>query len=72
MSDECRCVRCGDCGGSGSVWYDFRGHFLGNYRTDDLDESEPCDNCGGSGIVEVCQRCQDMDERESWIEEHLL
>ncbi len=62
--EPCACVRCGDCGGTGSIWLDFAGRYLGNHRSDDLDDAEPCDNCGGSGIVEVCDRCQMQDELE--------
>ena len=59
---KCTCVRCDDCGGSGSVWLDFRGRYLGNQRCDDLDELEYCDNCGGTGIVEVCWFCRDAED----------
>jgi hypothetical protein len=62
-SEPCRCVRCGDCGGTGSIWVDHRGRYLGSHRSDDLDEMEPCDQCSG-GIVEVCDRCQLLDEME--------
>ena len=55
----CRCVRCGTCNGSGSIWFDYRGKYLGNQRSDDLDELEICDDCGGSGISEECDECLD-------------
>lgn len=66
-AEPCRCVPCGDCGGTGNVWFDFRGRYLGNHRSDDLDDLEPCDSCGGSGITETCDRCQllnDMDHEQ--------
>ncbi len=51
----CTCVRCGDCGGSG------------NFRVDDLGmpewDLEPCQQCGGTGIVEVCDSCQEREEQ---------
>lgn len=62
--EPCRCIRCGDCNGSGTVWFDWRGHYLGNSRCDDLDELEHCDRCGGSGIIEVCDRCQLLEEMD--------
>ncbi len=64
--EPCRCVPCGACDGSGRVWYSFPGadrggRYLGNSRCDDLDEMELCDECHG-GIVEVCDRCQLLEE----------
>lgn len=57
----CECVRCDSCGGSGNVWFDFRGRYLGNARCDDMDELELCEECHG-GIVEFCYRCQRLEE----------
>jgi hypothetical protein len=62
--EPCRCVQCSYCNGSGHLWFDLGGRYLGNHRSDDLDNLEPCDSCGGSGIIETCDRCQllsDMD-----------
>ena len=58
----CECVSCGECRGSGHIWVDFRGRYLGNSRCDDLDEIETCGECYGSGIVETCDRCAEMEE----------
>lgn len=67
-AEPCCCVSCGDCGGSGNVWFSFGGkEYLGSHRCDDLDEMETCDTCGGSGITETCDRCQlltDMDHED--------
>lgn len=63
-AEPCACVRCGDCGGSGSYYVDHRGHFLGQHRSDDMDDLEYCDGCGGSGIVEVCSRCELLRDLE--------
>lgn len=52
-AEACTCVSCPDCGGSGSYYVDHRGHYLGAHRSDDLDEHEYCENCGGSGVVET-------------------
>jgi hypothetical protein len=58
---KCTCVSCGECGGSGSVWFAFGGReYLGNSRCDDLDEMHTCEECNGSGITEMCDYCQDM------------
>lgn len=66
QSRPCQCVRCSECRGTGNVWFSFpgpgRGRYLGSSRCDDLDEMETCDDCGGSGIVETCDRCQELDE----------
>lgn len=64
MSDVCKCVSCSACGGTGSIWVDFRGRYLGNYRSDDLDEMDICDECGGSGTAEVCDHCMDLGDAE--------
>lgn len=65
VSDEpCRCVNCHDCNGSGSIWLDFRGRYLGSSRCDDLDELEICESCGGCGIVETCSRCEMLEEMD--------
>jgi len=45
----------------GNIWLDFRGHYLGNHRSDDLDEMEVCDECGGSGTSEMCAECMDIE-----------
>jgi DnaJ-class molecular chaperone len=54
-SEPCRCVTCGECDG--------RGTFRAEVNLSDFD-LEPCDGCGGSGIVETCDRCQLLDEME--------
>lgn len=57
----CTCTTCSECRGSGNVWFSFGGrHYLGHRRSDDLDEMETCDHCRGSGIAEVCDRCQQL------------
>lgn len=58
MSAPCTCVPCSYCDGTGSIWLDFAGRYLGNHRSDDLDQCEPCEECGGSGTSEVCGECQ--------------
>ena len=60
----CECVRCVACGGSGTIWLDMKGRYLGNHRCDDLDEMDMCEDCGGIGITEVCYECQDDYGRE--------
>ena len=66
----CRCVRCGECNGTGTVWFTFGsalyggGQYLGSSRCDDLDEMETCGECRGSGISEECENCADHREME--------
>lgn len=63
---RCTCVSCGECGGSGTVWFAFGGkEYLGNSRCDDLDEMETCEECGGSGLSEKCEYCYDRDDEFS-------
>lgn len=57
----CECVRCGACDGTGSIWLDFAGRYLGNHRCDDLDVLEHCEECGGSGISETCYQCSEEE-----------
>lgn len=67
MTTNCECVSCPDCGGTGTVWFDIFGHYQGNSRTDDLDELEMCETCGGSGTTQVCAECQmarELDEEK--------
>lgn len=60
----CKCVSCGECGGSGSIWRSYFGKYLGKHRCDDLDEMDCCPECGGDGIIALCGEC-----REKWEEE---
>jgi DnaJ-class molecular chaperone len=55
LGEPCRCVWCGECLGSGVVRSE---NPIADY---DLD---PCEGCGGSGIVEACDRCQLLTEME--------
>lgn len=51
----CTCVRCGTCNGIGSIDDPF--DYSGTYpRT--------CEDCDGSGMTEVCERCMDIEELE--------
>ncbi len=66
-AEPCHCVRCGEYNGTGNIWRDIGGKYLGDGRSDDLDQMESCENCGGSGITQTCDRCQllsDMDHEE--------
>ena len=65
--DKCRCVQCGECGGSGIVWYSFTGEYLGNHRSDDLDDLDTCPECHGLGIDGLCSYCEELlhDEDEA-------
>jgi DnaJ-class molecular chaperone len=51
---DCRCVHCGDCGGSGQITVPTPG-----YPEWDL---ESCSNCRGSGIAEMCEACELAEE----------
>lgn len=51
----CTCVSCGDCNGSGQVEV-----FEPGYPEWDL---ESCSNCRGTGIVELCDECQEREEQ---------
>lgn len=64
MDNDCACVVCAECNGSGNVWYSFDGEYLGKYRCDDLGQIDDCPWCDGSGIEYVCDECA-MDEMEA-------
>ena len=69
-AEQCHCVPCDSCGGTGTVFYAVGGNFLGNHRGDDLDTMEPCEECH-NGIVESCSRCdllEEMDREQDEIE----
>lgn len=54
----CRCVPCPECRGGRVVWFALGGReYLGTRRCDDLDEMETCDECRGSGVYDVCDKC---------------
>ena len=61
---NCKCVLCDSCNGTGNVWFTFDGKYLGNKRSDDLDELERCEDCEGSGITEMCDECCQSEEDE--------
>lgn len=63
MADyTCTCTPCSECRGSGSVWYDLTGRYLGARRSDDLDTLDTCDECGGSGITDECDKCMACED----------
>jgi DnaJ-class molecular chaperone len=51
-AEVCKCVHCSFCRGSGRDPYDEVG----------MGSDSPCEECGGSGIVEVCGRCEYLEE----------
>lgn len=61
-NNECTCISCPECNGTGSVWRAFDGTYLGDSRCDDLDELETCEECCGSGLAEMCDACRSYEE----------
>lgn len=47
QAEECKCVHCVMCGGTGRIQVD---HWSGY-------DTEPCEDCQ-NGIIEVCGRCE--------------
>lgn len=63
---ECTCEECHVCKGSGNLWFNWRGVFIGASRTSDHDEMETCDNCHGRGIEALCDFCaEELYEEEN-------
>ena len=52
----CTCTPCPFCNGTGNIWRDLDGSYS-LYHTDDLQEMETCDQCGGDGIDSLCEEC---------------
>lgn len=55
----CSCIACDCCNGTGNIWVDMISG-LPTVHCDDLDELETCEECGGSGVAEVCDECRDL------------
>ncbi len=51
----CTCVSCQMCNGNGNLSDPF--DYIGDGLT-------TCDDCEGSGITEVCDRCYELQENE--------
>ena len=58
-AEPCECVYCSMCSGTGR-------ERCGDYMGD----SDPCEDCGGSGISEACERCRYLQEMD-WDESEL-
>jgi DnaJ-class molecular chaperone len=67
-AEPCECVSCAECHGSGTIFVDLRGHYVGAGMRDDMDEPESCDGCRGSGIIEECDRCMTLDDYDRGVE----
>ncbi len=59
---SCSCITCATCHGRGWFYVDGRGRFMP--YGDELADRESCEDCGGSGITELCDAC-----REGWEDE---
>ncbi len=57
MANKCECVKCDTCKGFGTIHDPFD---YGPYSGID----ETCDDCGGSGLTEMCDYCMDVMEME--------
>jgi hypothetical protein len=51
---KCRCVSCGECGGTGQVEVPTPGY--------PETELESCTGCGGNGISEMCAHCEELQD----------
>ena len=71
MSKECTCICCFECNGSGTVWFDCGGRYLGQSHSDDLDELETCESCGGTGVEDWCDYCCEQERMYQEEQEQL-
>jgi hypothetical protein len=60
--EPCRCIRCDMCAGQGNCRVDFDGRPTDGL--DDLYNLETCEDCGGSGITDTCDRCSLLADLE--------
>lgn len=60
---ECACVSCAFCDGRGHIYISLSGQ-IRRYRTDDLEDTDTCPDCRGSGVIEVCDTCAEAEEME--------
>ena len=63
---SCVCIQCKECEGTRSVWWSFDGKYLGKHRCDDMDEFEPCEDCDGTGIYDLCDECRYKEAEEEY------
>lgn len=69
LVQPCRCVACHTCNGHGSICVEMvTGKYIGPTPYDDLYDLARCDECDG-GIIEVCDRCRELDELEEAFSE---
>lgn len=62
---ECTCERCPTCNGSGQLW--FSGEIVRTERFDDMCEMIFCDDCNGTGFLDICESCV-LEREEEEIE----
>jgi hypothetical protein len=67
-SEPCTCLTCGECKGTGNVYW-FLGKYCGPHHPgDDLANLEPCDSCH-NGVIELCDRCAALEDYDTWDRE---
>jgi hypothetical protein len=64
VNKKCECIFCPTCKGYGNLWVSFSGKHFSSERFDDLADLEPCFDCGGDGISQMCLKCQLEYENE--------
>jgi hypothetical protein len=66
---SCTCVYCGRCNGTGHIWvnYDHLGRVISDSGLDDLSDLDPCPECYGRGLTEMCDECREAEEREETL-----
>jgi hypothetical protein len=59
----CTCETCSVCDGQGYFYRNIDGS-LDFYHTDDMQETEDCDFCDGTGCSEMCDECLEKYDYE--------
>jgi hypothetical protein len=60
------------CDGTGGYYIDPGGRFQGIHRSDDLSDLETCECCGGTGVIDECSRCMDLETWEMEDFQHVF
>lgn len=65
---KCECVYCDGCRGTGHIRVDALTGLPKN-GMDDLYDLAECPECDGSSLIEICDRCREIEEISQQLEQ---